>query len=118
MCADNQDLEEASKILLSSDSRQPPRVSALLLHYQELVVNATPQNWDENDLTKMDERLTTLLSLKSRDSESPVEVPESPLQQSRTLEPMSQAGLVRGWRLLDERTGWRPSPIGVYAGGS
>jgi ribosomal biogenesis protein LAS1 len=73
------------------------------------------KNWDENDLTEMDKRLNVLLSLKPRESGSPVEVPKSPPQQPQTLKPTS---LVRGWRLLDESTGWRPSPIGVYCGGS
>jgi hypothetical protein len=64
----------------------------------------------------MDERLSTLLALEPYDGESPVEVQQSSLQQSRTLEPVSQEELVHGWRLLDERINWKPSPIGVYVG--
>jgi ribosomal biogenesis protein LAS1 len=72
------------------------------------------KNWDENDLTEMDKRLSVLLSLKPRESGSPVEDPKSPPQQPQTSK---LTGLARGWRLLDESTGWRPSPIGVYSGG-
>ncbi|KIM84629.1 hypothetical protein PILCRDRAFT_96750 [Piloderma croceum F 1598] len=97
VCAGNQELEEATKTLLSSGSKQLSR------------------NWDENDLAEMDKRLNVLLSFKPRESGSSVEVPKSPPQQPQTLEP---TGLVRGWRLLDESTGWKPSPIGVYVGGS
>ena len=64
-------------------------------------------------MAEMDERLSILLSLKLHEGESPA---ESPLQQSQALKPMSDGELVQGWRLLDERTGWRPCPIGVYVG--
>lgn len=97
VCAGNQELEEATKILLSSGSKQLSR------------------NWDENDLTEMDKRLNVLLSLKPRESGFPVKVPKSPPQQLQISE---STGFVHGWRLLDESTGWRPSPIGVYIGGS
>jgi len=98
ICAGDAALEEATKTLLPSSSTQPSH------------------NWDVNDMAEMDERLTTLLSFKLNELESPVEVQDPSLQQPRILESVSQVELMHGWRLLDERTNWRPSPIGVYAG--
>jgi len=42
-------------------------------------------------------------------SEAPLSEERGPLDESKNLPD--------GWRLLSERGGWRPCPIGVYVGG-
>jgi len=66
----------------------------------------------------MDDRLSTLLSLKLHEDQPPVEVQKVPPQQRQTLDLTSQSEQARGWRLLHERTGWRSCPIGVYVSAS
>lgn len=100
-----------------------------------LPLHANPvftQSWAESDLVTMDDRLRSLTGMlsgvrngvqngdASRASDTDADVSEAmavdtgpaPTQAPQTLgEPPA---LPEGWRLLDQRSGWRPAPIGVF----
>lgn len=61
----------------------------------------------------MDERLNTLLSYEPAQGDAPqTPLPAGATQSSPNTGP--QVDSAPGWRLLDSRTNWKPSPIGVY----
>lgn len=72
----------------------------------------SPQDWDDNALGLMNDRLNNLVALVS-----PYSTSED--GDSMDVDLISSAGVLElpaGWRKLSERDGWRPAPIGVYIG--
>ncbi|KAI0063175.1 Las1-domain-containing protein [Artomyces pyxidatus] len=95
LCANDPRLTQISAALLSSS--RPPE--------------ADMQQWDETYLDVMDERLKAVLALPSDGS---AHAPRAPGAEPAREPPPDTIGLPHGWRLLSERTGWKPRPIGVY----
>jgi len=88
VCADNRHLEVA--------------LSALLQFSKDIGAS----KWSPDDLSIMDQRLTSLTSMNiTPDTE------ETPFPSLQTLK---SEGTIPGWRLLDESSGWTPCPIGVH----
>jgi ribosomal biogenesis protein LAS1 len=79
----------------------------------DILLSAThtlqPQHWDTGDLTIMNERLRSLMSL---DGESQRHTNDPDLAPT-TLLP-TQGSDIGGWKLLDHHSGWKSCPIGVY----
>ncbi|KAJ7596704.1 Las1-like-domain-containing protein [Mycena floridula] len=84
LCSDDDELDTALELLLQSSDR----------------VSST--EWNPEHIAVMNERLNVLLA--SPDNEENV----APL-----LRPAMELE-APGWRILDERSGWRPCPIGVH----
>jgi hypothetical protein len=62
----------------------------------------------------MDERLMVLLSLKPKCSPKDA-TSQTSLEESLSTQPeVVTFAPAPGWRLLDERSGWKASPIGVH----
>ncbi|KAF9270560.1 Las1-domain-containing protein [Marasmius fiardii PR-910] len=72
--------------------------------------DASAAQWSTNDISVMNDRLNALLSVTS-DTHTP-----EPEETVLSEEPLTGGGFgeLSGWRLLDEPSGWRPCPIGVY----
>lgn len=68
------------------------------------------QHWDADDLTVMNERLHSLMSL---DGESQKYINEPDSAPTTALLP-AQGSDIGGWKLLDHHSGWKSCPIGVY----
>ncbi|ESK98245.1 hypothetical protein Moror_292 [Moniliophthora roreri MCA 2997] len=86
LCSGNPDLEAALSTLKPFD-----RVSSA--------------RWTAEDVVIMNERLDALLSVAS---------PLPELESESVTPDKSSTILAPGWLLLDESSGWRPCPIGVY----
>ncbi|KAG2160136.1 Las1-like-domain-containing protein [Suillus bovinus] len=69
-----------------------------------------PHHWDAGDLTVMNERLHSLMSL---DDECQKYTNDSESAPTTSLPP-AQSSNMGGWRLLDHHSGWKSCPIGVY----
>ncbi|KAG2123607.1 Las1-like-domain-containing protein [Suillus clintonianus] len=67
------------------------------------------QNWDAGDLTVMNERLHSLMSLDDG-SHKYMDDPDS----APTTSLPAQGSDIGEWRLLDHQSGWKSCPIGVY----
>lgn len=66
------------------------------------------QQWDVGDLTVMNERLHSLMSFDDESRE---------MNDSNTLPTASLPVSGRetgGWTLLDNKSGWKSCPIGIY----
>ncbi|KAG1908488.1 Las1-like-domain-containing protein [Suillus fuscotomentosus] len=79
----------------------------------DMLLSAThplqPQHWDAGDLTVMNERLHSLMSLDGECQKSTNDPDSAPT----TLLPVQGAN-IGGWRLLDHHSGWKSCPIGIY----
>ncbi|KII86378.1 hypothetical protein PLICRDRAFT_287605 [Plicaturopsis crispa FD-325 SS-3] len=95
LCAGDPALERASTVLLSAAGS---------------VSSPQPQDWDSDDISVMDDRLTALLALQTESAPRPAPAADGGFPGSDT----PSLSLAPGWRLLGEGDGWRPSPIGVY----
>ncbi|KAG0699715.1 Las1-like-domain-containing protein [Suillus ampliporus] len=79
----------------------------------DMLLSATyplrPQQWDAGDLTVMNERLQSLMSLDDESQEYMTNPDSAP-----TTSLPAQGPETGGWRLLDHQSGWKSCPIGVY----
>ncbi|KAF9015458.1 Las1-like-domain-containing protein [Cyathus striatus] len=69
----------------------------------------TPQGWNSENIFVMEERLKALLTAPSIVKDTTMHVPVS-------LSDVSSIDVV-GWRLIDQRSSWKPCPVGVYISG-
>ncbi|KAK0208420.1 Las1-like-domain-containing protein [Desarmillaria ectypa] len=88
LCDGNEDLEAAVK-WLHSDS------------------TSSSSPWKNEDILVMNHRLETFLSATHEDVQRPALMSGSDLVDNLDFS-------APGWRLLDERSGWKPCPIGVH----
>ncbi|KAG1749642.1 Las1-like-domain-containing protein [Suillus paluster] len=65
-----------------------------------------PQQWDAGDLTVMNERLQSLISLDDESQEH--------MTSASTTSLPAQGPETSGWKLLDHQSSWKSCPIGVY----
>ena len=77
------------------------------------------QTWEDNALDVMSDRLSQLEPDTNHAKSSPSPgIPEDVEMTNRsdtsTKTSPGQSLSVSGWRLLDESSGWKPCPIGVY----
>ncbi|KAG5653504.1 hypothetical protein H0H81_012714 [Sphagnurus paluster] len=107
MNASHRDKKSAT-ILLESLCTGLPQLDSALSVLKVLSNNTPPTKWIPEDIEIMDQRLNALLS---SDLVPDISTPRSESLTRRT-EPASD--VTQGWRLLDESSGWRPCPIGVY----
>lgn len=63
------------------------------------------QAWKDEDMLVMNRRLETLLSA-THDAQRPAQMSIDSVDIPNFSAP--------GWRLLDDRSGWKPCPIGVH----
>ncbi|KAJ7770825.1 Las1-like-domain-containing protein [Mycena maculata] len=91
LCAGNPEMDEAMSILLR------PQTGSLI------------RDWTSEDITVMNERLATLLAVPDTHTEPPPAFELDPPTE------IPNSTFAPGWRLLDATSGWKPSPIGVYA---
>jgi len=101
------ELQKASDILLSATHPLQPQVSKPRANFTSFLNEF--QHWDTGDLTVMNERLRSLMSL---DGESQRHTNDPDLAPT-TLLP-TQGSDIGGWKLLDHHSGWKSCPIGVY----
>ncbi|KAK0456394.1 Las1-like-domain-containing protein [Armillaria borealis] len=88
LCDGNEDLEAAVKWLHSDDT-------------------SPPFAWKDEDMLVMDRRLETLLSATHEDAQRPARMSGIDLVDNPDFS-------APGWRLLDDRSSWKPCPIGVH----
>ncbi|KAG1757964.1 Las1-like-domain-containing protein [Suillus lakei] len=75
----------------------------------DMLLSATHPLQSQGDLTVMNERLHSLISLDD-ESQKYINDPDS----APTISLPAQASDISGWRLLDHHGGWKSCPIGVY----
>lgn len=96
LCEGNQDLVDTYSAL-SERARLPPNVFT---------------EWRPDDLEVMAHRLDTLTSVDDTHDASALRAgahTAAPVKEGTT-----SANAAAGWRILDERSKWKPTPIGVY----
>jgi hypothetical protein len=120
LCADNSVYETAYRTL-SSMAEEVRTSDAAVSHHigrKPRTCLTTSRQWDEDNLSIMDTRLDALTTLHSPSVPSTEDATMSDLTTSPLLVPSdpktSSVPLPPGWRLLDERVGWKPAPIGVF----
>ena len=98
-----------SVVASSSCFRSFINPSAWFTIYADLNSFNRSQDWGDDDMKTMKERLGVLLQQDSSDPASQIKIQNS---SEKRLSP--PADTPPGWRLLTEYSGWKPSPIGVY----
>ncbi|GBE78457.1 Las1-domain-containing protein [Sparassis crispa] len=81
------------------------------------IADAPSNQWNSTDIDLMQQRLSAVLALaRAPDAPSSSATGALGAQPPNITNPMEPVctGLPPGWRLLSEKDGWRPSPIGVH----
>jgi hypothetical protein len=129
-------------VLLNALSAGDPTLEAIVTLLSDTFDNATVrsrdvsrtwksteaplQEWHEAELKIMDDRLQAMLRTHAptHDVNQAQDIDMTSTSDSRVVGPQVDATmnlesgdskmLGPGWRLLDERAGWRPAPMGVF----
>jgi len=105
---------KAAQDLLKALCRGHPKLEKSMMLISSLPEVLPSENWQDDDIRLMHERLATLLALPSVSQDISREgSSESQLFSTRDVR-RTDPSLPPGWRRLNEHDGWKPAPIGVF----